>query len=276
MADRHSTLYSKKGLLTKVNGLPGLAAHLKVDEKQLAETFEAYNKAAEKGLDRFNRSVFPAGHWPIESTEQFFVGYVTPVIHYTMGGIAIDTDGRVLREADNETIPGLFAAGEASGGVHGDNRLAGNSLLECTVFGRHLGLSLPIGAATRVQPQAEKLVAAPSDNVPLANTESHSQEASTQPAESQTPAVEPQTPAQRSISSEELRKSKTDTQQWVSLYGSVYDLSAYVEEHPGGPEAIKDVAGTDGTETFETVHNRELLEAMGFEPIGELAVEQGA
>jgi len=276
MADRHSTLYSKKGLLTKVNGLPGLAAHLKVDEKQLAETFEAYNKAAEKGLDRFNRSVFPPGHWPIESTEQFFVGYVTPVIHYTMGGIAIDTDGRVLREADNETIPGLFAAGEASGGVHGDNRLAGNSLLECTVFGRHLGLSLPISAATRVQPQSEKLVAAPSDNVPLANTESHSQEASTQPAESQTPAVEPQTPAQRSISSEELRKSKTDTQQWVSLYGSVYDLSAYVEEHPGGPEAIKDVAGTDGTETFETVHNRELLEAMGFEPIGELAVEQGA
>merc|ERR1719265_1680438 len=240
MADRHSTLYSKKGLLTKVHGLQGLAAHLKVDEKQLAQTFEAYNKAAEKGQDSFNRTVFPAGHWPIESSEHFFVGYVTPVIHYTMGGIAIDTDGRVLSEAGNETIPGLFAAGEASGGVHGDNRLAGNSLLECTVFGRHLGSTLPIG--TRTQLHRETLAA---------ETQI---EASVQPAEPQ--PAEPQTATSRSISSEELRNSKTDTQHWVSLYGNVYDLSEYAEEHPGGVEAITDVAGTDGTETFETVHNR--------------------
>lgn len=267
MADRHSTLYSKKGLLTKVNGLQGVATHLKVDEKQLVDTFEAYNKAAERGMDNFNRTVFPAGHWPIESTEEFFVGYVTPVIHYTMGGIAIDTDGRVLREVDNQTIPGLFAAGEASGGVHGDNRLAGNSLLECTVFGRHLGLTLPIGAAARVQPRSER------PDVAMPITESHlpHEETSAETAVSQVPAAEPQTPIQRSISKEELRKSKTDGQHWVSLYGDVYDLSAYVEEHPGGPEAITDVAGSDGTETFETVHNRELLEAMGFEPIGKLA-----
>merc|ERR1712232_1136447 len=61
-----------------------------------------------------------------------------------MGGIAINTEGRVLSAADGQPINGLFAIGEASGGVHGDNRLAGNSLLECTVFGRHVGLTLPI------------------------------------------------------------------------------------------------------------------------------------
>merc|ERR1719401_3063860 len=77
-------------------------------------------------------------------TEEFYVGTIVPVIHYTMGGLAIDTDGRVLTADSNEPMEGLYAIGEASGGVHGDNRLAGNSLLECTVFGHHVGLSLPI------------------------------------------------------------------------------------------------------------------------------------
>ena len=65
---------------------------------------------------------------------------ITPSIHYTMGGIRINTQGQVMRE-DNEQIPGLFAAGEVTGGLHGANRLAGNSLLECAVFGRVAGKS---------------------------------------------------------------------------------------------------------------------------------------
>merc|ERR1719373_1321186 len=74
-----------------------------------------------------------------------------------MGGIAIDTDGRALSKKTNSVIPGLYVVGEASGGVHGDNRLAGNSLLECTVFGRHVGLLLPI----RESPSALPAAAAP-------------------------------------------------------------------------------------------------------------------
>merc|ERR1719160_2122269 len=142
-ANRHAVLYSKKGLLTKVEGLDGLSNHLGVKRDKLQETFEAYNKGAKAGKGEFGRSVFPAGHWPIEWNEDFYVGTVTPVIHYTMGGIAIDSDARVLSKA-NESFPGLYAIGEASGGVHGDNRLAGNSLLECTVFGRHVGLNIAI------------------------------------------------------------------------------------------------------------------------------------
>merc|ERR1712190_72505 len=129
-----------------VKGIEGIAAHLggNVTTNTLRETFTAYNKAAASGKDEFNRTVFPEGHWPVDLDEEFYVGKIVPVIHYTMGGIAIDTDGRVLTEANVTPIPGLFAIGEASGGVHGDNRLAGNSLLECTVFGHHVGLSLPI------------------------------------------------------------------------------------------------------------------------------------
>jgi len=53
---------------------------------------------------------------------------VAPSAHFTMGGIVIDEKGQT-------TVPGLFAAGEAAGGVHGANRLAGNALTEAAVFG---------------------------------------------------------------------------------------------------------------------------------------------
>jgi L-aspartate oxidase len=55
-----------------------------------------------------------------------------PVLHYQNGGLVIDTDGETTRE-------GLFACGEIAGGTHGRNRMMGNSLLECCVFGRRAG-----------------------------------------------------------------------------------------------------------------------------------------
>ncbi|CAN0334176.1 unnamed protein product, partial [Discosporangium mesarthrocarpum] len=67
---------------------------------------------------------------------------VTPCIHYTMGGVSISSSAEVLRLRENgvhTSVLGLFAAGEVTGGLHGANRLAGNSLLECVVFGRLAG-----------------------------------------------------------------------------------------------------------------------------------------
>ena len=67
--------------------------------------------------------------------EEFYVGTIVPVLHYCMGGLSIDAQGRVIGK-NGTPVSGLYACGEVSGGVHGDNRLAGNSLLECVVYGR--------------------------------------------------------------------------------------------------------------------------------------------
>merc|ERR1719393_1054521 len=72
------------------------------------------------------------------ANEPFYVAIITPVIHYCMGGLEIDADSRVMGP-NGKAIPGLYAAGEVAGGVHGNNRLGGNSPLDCVVFGRVSG-----------------------------------------------------------------------------------------------------------------------------------------
>merc|ERR1719238_2087457 len=71
-------------------------------------------------------------------TQPFYVAIITPVIHYCMGGLEIDADGAVIGKS-GAPIKGLYCAGEVAGGVHGNNRLGGNSLLDCVVFGRVTG-----------------------------------------------------------------------------------------------------------------------------------------
>ena len=58
--------------------------------------------------------------------------YTYPVLHYQNGGLVID-------EQSQTTVEGLYACGEIAGGTHGRNRMMGNSLLECVVFGRRAG-----------------------------------------------------------------------------------------------------------------------------------------
>jgi len=94
---------------------------------------------------KFYHNVLPGSK---VATEQFYVAIITPVIHYCMGGLEItegaevcskDTKAQALMEfftGKEGVIPGLYAAGEIAGGVHGNNRLGGNSLLDCVVFGR--------------------------------------------------------------------------------------------------------------------------------------------
>jgi succinate dehydrogenase/fumarate reductase flavoprotein subunit len=69
---------------------------------------------------------FHGGEWGLD--DFFHVALMTPVLHYTMGGLHIDPESRVI-STTGQPILGLFACGEVGGGVHGANRLGGSSLL---------------------------------------------------------------------------------------------------------------------------------------------------
>ena len=74
------------------------------------------------------------------STAPFYAIQIAPGIHHTMGGIQINTNAEVIG-TDGNVIPGLFAAGEVTGGIHGGNRVGGNAVADFVVFGRIAGQS---------------------------------------------------------------------------------------------------------------------------------------
>ncbi|CAI2348209.1 unnamed protein product [Caenorhabditis sp. 36 PRJEB53466] len=126
-----------KKFFAKYENAGELAKALNVDESVVKATLEEYQKVFKGEIeDPFGKKVFPVA--AISPSEPIYAAIVTPAIHYTMGGLKIDERARVLDEQDRP-IEKLFAAGEVTGGVHGSNRLAGNSLLECVVFGRIAG-----------------------------------------------------------------------------------------------------------------------------------------
>lgn len=139
--------YVSKGLVKKFDDVNEAAKNLGVSSGELTAELTAYNrKVASNEEDEFGKSVFPC---QIELDENMYIARVVPVIHYTMGGARIDTEGRVLGE-DGQPIIGLFGAGEVSGGLHGKNRLGGNSLLECCVFGRRAGKASALAIASNM------------------------------------------------------------------------------------------------------------------------------
>ena len=116
-----------------------LAAKIGAGGAELAASIEKYNKAvAGKNDAEFGR---PAGNMPRSlSTAPYYAIEVLPAIHHTMGGVKIDTSTRVIAMNGNP-IPGFYAAGEITGGVHGGNRLGGNALADIIAYGRTAGVS---------------------------------------------------------------------------------------------------------------------------------------
>mmetsp|Transcript_37791 Transcript_37791/g.96735 ORF Transcript_37791/g.96735 Transcript_37791/m.96735 type:complete len:469 (+) Transcript_37791:242-1648(+) len=125
--------YCSKGFATKVENLEEAARALGVPAEVLRKEAEAVNEAFSAGAPcPLGRTHF--AH-PCNPDAPFYFMKVAPVVHYTMGGLAFDASAQVLAD-DGCPIPGLWCAGEVSGGTHGKNRLAGCSLAECVVFGR--------------------------------------------------------------------------------------------------------------------------------------------
>ena len=116
--------------LAQLMGLEGDAV------QNFADTMNTWNAAVAAGEDtEFGRN---NGMDDDLSTAPYYAIHIAPGIHHTMGGVKIDTKTEVI-DTEGNVIPGLFAAGEVTGGVHGGNRIGGNAVCDFIVFGRIAG-----------------------------------------------------------------------------------------------------------------------------------------
>merc|ERR1712087_685817 len=159
----HAKHYTGRGVMKHYNSGRDFAKDIGVDVQVLVDEHQRHYEAGkkmEKDPEGGPFPAYPSGKcWDEPSgktgsdkkfyanllegskvpDEPFYVAIITPVIHYCMGGLLTTPDGEVVAKKGGKALPGLFVAGEAAGGVHGNNRLGGNSLLDCVVFGRVAG-----------------------------------------------------------------------------------------------------------------------------------------
>lgn len=127
--------YIKAGIVTEADTPEELGEAIGIDGAALGETLAAYAGYQASGTDAdFGRESMEL---PLDQPK-YYAALCAPAIHHTMGGVKINTNCEVLKE-DGSAIPGLYAAGEITGGVHGANRLGGNAVTDIVVFGRIAG-----------------------------------------------------------------------------------------------------------------------------------------
>ena len=129
----------EKGRLVKAQSIEELAAKLGLPPQELSAAVRKHNEFVEEGRDEeFGK---PIGPEMMKMEKPPFFGLAQwPAVHHTMGGLRINKRAQVL-DLWGEPIPGLLAAGEIAGGIHGANRLGGCALPDCVVFGRIAALT---------------------------------------------------------------------------------------------------------------------------------------
>lgn len=276
-----------------------LAKDMGVSAKELQAEFERYNGYAKNGNDPWGKKFFNGV--PLSIKDKFMCAIVTPVVHYTMGGLAITEKAQCVHQS-GKVLPGLFAAGEATGGVHGRNRLGGSALLECVAFGRVAGKSAleyaskpaPAasgagGAVTITIPQAGgsnlTITISGAGIVAGAGADDEGQMAVLPPAQddSNISTIPPPSAGGKAAADaaaaggekasggeytlEEVAKHKTEKDCWVVVNGEVLDVTKFLPDHPGGKMAIMAFAGRDASEEFNMVHEEGVVAKYASETI---------
>ena len=131
--------YDHVGLVETGESLNELAKKIGVDAKNLESTVNTWNQDVRNKDDKlFGRTT---GMERTLDHAPYYAIHVHPAIHYTMGGIHVNPETEVL-DSNGNVIMGLYAAGEVSGGLHGNNRIGGNSIAETVIFGRQAGMQM--------------------------------------------------------------------------------------------------------------------------------------
>ncbi|KXT07639.1 hypothetical protein AC578_10184 [Pseudocercospora eumusae] len=290
--DFHTRHYSGRGLMKKMTGAE-LAKEIGCGKDKLNETFTAYNKYANgEEKDPFKKKFFH--NFPVEVDDDFHVAQMEPVLHFTMGGIEINDKSEVIGK-DGKPFEGLFICGELAGGVHGANRLGGSSLLGCVVYGRVAGSSsskylfqqvLAGGASTAAQragqislhidpsqPGKISVEWASGSGVGASSASSIQQQGQVSAAPVMGGSKDSKDPGQvtkandikdfkvpeQEYSLEEVAKHNKKDDLWIAVKGIVMNVTDWVDEHPGGPQALFSHMGKDASEEFEMMHDDEVI-----------------
>ncbi|KAH9920098.1 FAD binding domain-containing protein [Fomitopsis serialis] len=265
----HCKHYVGRGLMKRYANGEELAKDMGLTPAQLKKTFDDYNAVVRAKKDPFGKKVcclpidylficsprlqfFSSGEWRLD--DYFNVAIMTPVLHYTMGGLEIDAESRVI-SSSGKPVAGLFASGEVAGGVHGANRLGGSSLLGCVVFGRVSGDSAASYLLQRIGPLAEKAAGRLGAVSGHLGGESSSSVAA--PAEEKADAKS--SGGAKVFTAEEVAKHKSKDDIWVIIDNQVLDVTSFLPDHPGGEKAILLYAGRDATEEFNMLHDPKVI-----------------
>ena len=131
----------RRGKLVKADTIEEACAHFGINAEELKATVERYNQYAADGKDlEFNKrgTLTAFGEGP------YYIMVSTPAIHHCMGGLKINTSAQVI-DTEGNVIPGLFAAGEVTGDIHGTNRLGSDAIADIIVYGRIAGENAAAG-----------------------------------------------------------------------------------------------------------------------------------
>ena len=126
----------KAGTLYIADTIEDLAKKTGLPVDVLKKTVDDYNKAVDTKKDEFGRAETVLANKIIKAP--FYAGRVTMKRYHTMGGVIINTNAQVIDRHGN-VIPGLYAAGEVNGGIHGTNRVGGNAMADIFTYGRIAG-----------------------------------------------------------------------------------------------------------------------------------------
>ncbi|MFD0896630.1 flavocytochrome c [Loigolactobacillus binensis] len=128
--------YEKKGFTKKATTIAALAEKINVPAAELQKTLTTWNQDVTAKKDgQFGRTT---GMEHQLNQGPYYAIPIAPGIHYTMGGVKVNTKTQVLKKS-GKAISGLYAAGEVIGGLHGYNRIGGNSVADIIIFGRQAG-----------------------------------------------------------------------------------------------------------------------------------------
>jgi len=130
--------FIERGIVKKYDTLEALAAAYNVPLQPFLEEVKKYNEAVTKGKDEvwgryIQKDAKPIGQPP------FYAMRLMPKVHHCMGGVNINVKAQALDVMTDQPIPGLYAAGEVTGGVHGAVRLGSCAVVDCLTFGRIAG-----------------------------------------------------------------------------------------------------------------------------------------